>query len=382
MCGMAFLLQVFLVCMLIFAAIPLTMAIIPSFAPTAGNFFKKLIGLVLHKAALMLVISVSLGITTIIYNATNLSSGLAGYMLMAFVVALINWGVFKYRLDILTLVTLGAIDRSDAAHRVIQNAGGSIQNTVSKGKEFITKRIKGSSARDSYSDENDSEQSSKPPRFYVVSGGKQNRSDHRSESGGGAGNQKVVNGGRQNYSESRGEGEKSQYTISNWKKKSSYSRNEIQTQNQEQKSNAVRSTSKNGIEQNQAKEQLISVNETQNQIQRSTSREQNQAKDPIPASENKRESPSRVETQNQVQRSTSREQNQTQHPIANENQKRNQMNSPERKTATNEPNYSKTSNETQNQIKRSTSRIEPSNEIQHQGPSSPARSKTTTNNCT
>ena len=276
MCGMAFLLQVFLVCMLIFAAIPLTMAVIPSFAPTAGNFFKKLIGLVLHKAALILVISVSLGITTIIYNATNLSSGLAGYMLMAFVVALINWGVFKYRLEILTLVTLGAIDRSDTAHRVIQNAGGSIQNTVSKGKEFITKRIKGSSARDSYSDENDSEQSSKPPRFYVVSGGKQNRSDNRSESGGGAGNQKVVNGGRQN-SENRGEGEKSQYTISDWKNKNSSSRNENQTQNQEQKSNAVRSTSKNGIEQNQAKEQPIAVNETQNQIQRSTSREQNQA---------------------------------------------------------------------------------------------------------
>lgn len=224
MAGMAFLLQIFLICILIFAAIPLCMAVIPSFAPTAGHFFKRVFSLILHKAALTLIISAALGISTLVYNLTSKTTGLNGYMMMAFVVAVIFFGIFKFRMEILHVVTLGSVGAGNVAERITQansmkQVPGKASEAIGKGKDAIgglVERMKGGSkkspARKGYSEGDQQDSNSgkgSSPRFKVVRGG-------------GEGSPSLSQGRTQAGSSQGTEGEK-QYTVSNGQNKNTSS---------------------------------------------------------------------------------------------------------------------------------------------------------------
>lgn len=286
MAGMAFLLQIFLICLLIFAAIPLCMALIPSFIPTAGHFFKKVISLVLHKAALTLIISVALFISTLAYDLTNQTSGLNGYMMMAFIVALINFGIFWFRREILHVITLGSIGAGNVADRITQaNSMKKVaEKTHQKGKDTfnnIVDRIKGNSKKSPARKGDSGGGSNNPPKFKVVRGrGEGNTSASR------GGSQTHSSGG--NTSPSRGTtkvgtevqapvGEKT-YPVANWQDKGSSS--------QTQRSSARDASPKNQV--TGAAEWKTKVYPTyqpsQQKTEPSTQRESQPQKETVPSS--------------------------------------------------------------------------------------------------
>lgn len=185
MAGFKFLLQLGLIVLLIFSAIPLIMSLIPAFSWTAAAHFKKIVALVLHKVALTLIISVAVGISSLVYETVNLTSGLEGYMLMVFLVTLVMWGTFKYRNEILEVVSLGYVTSNNAAERITQSATNGFRETISKGIDF-TKRVTqgGSDFTSSGRREADPENpEQKRQRFMVVPGGQQEKPSTKRESG-------------------------------------------------------------------------------------------------------------------------------------------------------------------------------------------------------
>ncbi|MGE6717481.1 CD3337/EF1877 family mobilome membrane protein [Peribacillus frigoritolerans] len=116
-----FLLQVWFLALVIFTAIPLVLSVIPSYSETALNHGKKLVGVILMKAGLVLLIAVITGLVTLLYESVKVTNGVEGYVFVVFLICMTIWGLFKYRSEIFEVASAGMIQGQQVVERVTTN---------------------------------------------------------------------------------------------------------------------------------------------------------------------------------------------------------------------------------------------------------------------
>ncbi|MFJ7931679.1 CD3337/EF1877 family mobilome membrane protein [Peribacillus sp. NPDC096448] len=117
-----FLLQVWFLALVIFTAIPLVLSVIPSYSETALNHGKKLVGVILMKAVLVLLIAVITGLVTLLYESVKVTNGVEGYVFVVFLICMTIWGLFKYRSEIFEVASAGMIQGQQVVERATTNS--------------------------------------------------------------------------------------------------------------------------------------------------------------------------------------------------------------------------------------------------------------------
>lgn len=117
-----FLLQVWFLALVIFTAIPLVFSLIPSYSESALNHGKKVVGVLLMKAGLVLLIAVITGIVTLLYESVKVTNGVEGYVFVVFLICITMWGLFKYRTEIFEVASAGMIQGQQVVERVTSNS--------------------------------------------------------------------------------------------------------------------------------------------------------------------------------------------------------------------------------------------------------------------
>jgi hypothetical protein len=128
-----FLLQVWFLALVIFSGIPLVLSLIPSYSESALNHGKKLVGVLLMKAGLVLLIAVITGIVTLIYESVKVTNGVEGYMFVVFVICITMWGLFKYRSEIFEVASAGMVQGQQMVERVTTNSVDKMGDAGEKG---------------------------------------------------------------------------------------------------------------------------------------------------------------------------------------------------------------------------------------------------------
>ncbi|MBT2688358.1 hypothetical protein J7I93_09205 [Bacillus sp. ISL-47] len=139
-----FLLQVWFLALVIFTAIPLVLSLIPSYSETALNHGKKLVGVLLMKAGLVLLIAVITGLVTLLYESIKITSGVEGYAFVVFLICITIWGLFKYRSEIFEVASAGMIQGQQVAERMAYATTSSIGEAGEKGYQGVKRMTKGS----------------------------------------------------------------------------------------------------------------------------------------------------------------------------------------------------------------------------------------------
>nr|WP_307198042.1 hypothetical protein [Neobacillus niacini] len=121
-----FLLQVWFLALVIFTAIPLVLSLIPSYSETALNHGKKLMGVLLMKAGLVLLIAVITGLVTLLYESIKVTSGVEGYAFVVFLIFITIWGLFKFRSEIFEVASAGMIQGRNMVERMAYSTTSSI----------------------------------------------------------------------------------------------------------------------------------------------------------------------------------------------------------------------------------------------------------------
>jgi hypothetical protein len=127
-----FLLQVWFLALVIFTAIPLVLSLIPSYSESALNHGKKIVGVLLMKAGLVLLIAVITGIVTLLYESVKVTNGVEGYAFVVFLICITMWGLFKYRTEIFEVASSGMIQGQQVVERVTSSTFGKISDTGEK----------------------------------------------------------------------------------------------------------------------------------------------------------------------------------------------------------------------------------------------------------
>lgn len=117
-----FLLQVWFLALVIFTAIPLVLSLIPAYSESALNHGKKIVGVLLMKAGLVLLIAVITGIVTLLYESVKVTSGVEGYAFVVFLICITMWGLFKYRTEIFAVASVGMIQGQQVVERATANS--------------------------------------------------------------------------------------------------------------------------------------------------------------------------------------------------------------------------------------------------------------------
>ncbi|TDK58163.1 hypothetical protein E2K98_24930 [Bacillus salipaludis] len=117
-----FLLQVWFLALVIFTGIPLVLGLIPSYSETALNHFKKIIGVLLMKAGLVLLIAVITGLVTLLYESVKVTNGVEGYAFVVFLIVITMWGLFKYRSEIFEVASAGMVQGQQTVERATSQA--------------------------------------------------------------------------------------------------------------------------------------------------------------------------------------------------------------------------------------------------------------------
>jgi hypothetical protein len=128
-----FLLQVWFLALVIFTGIPLVLSLIPSYSESALNHGKKLVGVLLMKAGLVLLIAVITGLVTLIYESVKVTNGVEGYMFVVFVICITMWGLFKYRSEIFEVASAGMVQGQQMVERVTTNSVDKMGDAGEKG---------------------------------------------------------------------------------------------------------------------------------------------------------------------------------------------------------------------------------------------------------
>jgi hypothetical protein len=128
-----FLLQVWFLALVIFSGIPLVLSLIPSYSESALNHGKKLVGVLLMKAGLVLLIAVITGLVTLIYESVKVTNGVEGYMFVVFVICITMWGLFKYRSEIFEVASVGMVQGQQMVERVTTNSVDKMGDVGEKG---------------------------------------------------------------------------------------------------------------------------------------------------------------------------------------------------------------------------------------------------------
>lgn len=139
-----FLLQVWFLALVIFTAIPLVLSLMPSLSATALNHAKKLVGVLLMKAGLVLLIAVITGIMTLLYETVRVTNGVEGYAFVVFLIFIAIWGLFKYRSEIFEVASAGMIQGEQVAERMTYSTVRSIEGAGEKGLDGIKRITTGS----------------------------------------------------------------------------------------------------------------------------------------------------------------------------------------------------------------------------------------------
>jgi hypothetical protein len=128
-----FLLQVWFLALVIFTAIPLVLSLIPSYSESALNHGKKIVGVLLMKAGLVLLIAVITGIVTLLYESVKVTNGVEGYAFVVFLICITIWGLFKYRTEIFEVASAGMLQGQQAVERVTTNSFDKMGDAGEKG---------------------------------------------------------------------------------------------------------------------------------------------------------------------------------------------------------------------------------------------------------
>ncbi|MGM0867581.1 MAG: CD3337/EF1877 family mobilome membrane protein [Bacillota bacterium] len=128
-----FLLQVWFLALVIFSGIPLVLSLIPSYSESALNHGKKLVGVLLMKAGLVLLIAVITGLVTLIYESVKVTNGVEGYMFVVFVICITMWGLFTYRSEIFEVASAGMVQGQQTVERVTTNSLDKMGDAGEKG---------------------------------------------------------------------------------------------------------------------------------------------------------------------------------------------------------------------------------------------------------
>ncbi|WP_191561645.1 CD3337/EF1877 family mobilome membrane protein [Metabacillus idriensis] len=128
-----FLLQVWFLALVIFTAIPLVLSLIPSYSESALNHGKKLMGVLLMKAGLVLLIAVITGLVTLLYESVKVTNGVEGYAFVVFLICITIWGLFKYRSEIFEVASAGLIQGQQVVERTTSNTFDRMGDAGEKG---------------------------------------------------------------------------------------------------------------------------------------------------------------------------------------------------------------------------------------------------------
>ncbi|CAN7648622.1 hypothetical protein IOC57_21310 [Bacillus sp. SD075] len=128
-----FLLQLWFLALVIFTAIPLVLSLIPSYSETALNHGKKLVGVLLMKAGLVLLISVITGLVTLLYESVKVTNGVEGYAFVVFLICITIWGLFKYRSEIFEVASAGMVQGQQVVERATTNTFDKMGDAGEKG---------------------------------------------------------------------------------------------------------------------------------------------------------------------------------------------------------------------------------------------------------
>jgi hypothetical protein len=128
-----FLLQVWFLALVIFTAIPLVLSLIPSYSESALNHGKKLVGVLLMKAGLVLLIGVITGLVTLLYESVKVTNGVEGYVFVVFLICITMWGLFKYRSEIFEVASAGMVQGQQVVERATTNSFDQLGDAGEKG---------------------------------------------------------------------------------------------------------------------------------------------------------------------------------------------------------------------------------------------------------
>jgi hypothetical protein len=121
----------------------LVLSLIPSYSETALNPGKKLIGVLLMKAGLVLLIAVITGLVTLLYESVKVTNGVEGYAFVVFLICITIWGLFKNRSEIFEVASVGMIQGQQLAKRMAYSTVGSIVEAGGKGVSGAKRMTKG-----------------------------------------------------------------------------------------------------------------------------------------------------------------------------------------------------------------------------------------------
>lgn len=128
-----FLLQVWFLALVIFTAIPLVLSLIPAYSESALNHGKKLVGVLLMKAGLVLLIAVITGLVTLLYESVKVTNGVEGYAFVVFLICITIWGLFKYRSEIFEVASAGMIQGQQVVERATTTSFDRMSDAGEKG---------------------------------------------------------------------------------------------------------------------------------------------------------------------------------------------------------------------------------------------------------
>jgi hypothetical protein len=117
-----FLLQVWFLALVIFTGIPLVLSLIPSYSESALNHGKKIVGVLLMKAGLVLLIAVITGIVSLLYESVKVTNGVEGYAFVVFLICITMWGLFKYRSELFEVASAGMVQGQQIVERGTTNS--------------------------------------------------------------------------------------------------------------------------------------------------------------------------------------------------------------------------------------------------------------------
>ncbi|MFF3024459.1 CD3337/EF1877 family mobilome membrane protein [Gottfriedia sp. NPDC057948] len=136
-----FLLQVWFLALVIFTAIPLVLSLIPSYSESAFNHGKKLVGVLMMKAGLVLLIAVITGIVTLLYESVKVTNGVEGYAFVVFLICITIWGLFKYRTEIFEVVSTGMVQGQHVVERVTTNSFNKMGDAGETGFKSVKRMV-------------------------------------------------------------------------------------------------------------------------------------------------------------------------------------------------------------------------------------------------
>ena len=172
--------------LVIFTAIPLVLSLIPAYSESALNHGKKLVGVLMMKAGLVLLISVITGLVTLLYESVKVTNGVEGYAFVVFLICLTMWGLFKYRSEIFEVASAGMVQGQQVVERAttksIDKVGEARQKTSRTASRMVGKTYKSLRNHKRYAEMG--ERISDLKTSVGGSGGSEKRSDQRRASDG------------------------------------------------------------------------------------------------------------------------------------------------------------------------------------------------------